>query len=515
MAAVARGRQLRITYGTAAATGTIGTSTLHFRDVHRLRVTPDSFEIVYTVLLVSPTRAAFETDLATLEGIFDTPRQPVLVEVLTPATQAVLHTLLSFSHTGNTGLNIRAERSKPGLLGDTVVSRLLEITVTGGRPATYLTQAGLRTDFEYDVQFSASRRGTLIVRGTYTAVGGVTAEAQYKANIDARVLTITTGLTGAWAIAAERYTPDDTNQVVRFTRTYKELLHNESAGLLDHPAVSDQQLTINRIKTTADHTPGSNAAGLVTIVANFTAAIDKNVIKGVAALDTLWVGTLRPWILTNVRSTVASRGFAVVRDGYTVDPVENVLRATLTVQAVVSRIISRLVTTDDDVDFGKIIRKTWPENAQDDLEPTPGYTFRGPKTLIRIVRTATRTHGDVAALLDAAGGSGGGGQLPPAVQGNRPEGGFGLGISTDPIAFLNFGAPGGADGGAAANASSSRRFERLRLRQQTIKNEIGLPGERQLVTDTVVTETFELIGPVPAGGGGAGEKLPDSRTRTR
>ncbi len=531
--AAARGRELRITYGTAIASSTVGSSTVQLTAVHRLRVTPDSFEISFEALLTSPTRANFDSDMATFEAALDTPRQPVLVEVLSPASQAVLHTLLSFSHTLNTGLNIECTWSKPGSRGDTIVSRRYEITVTGGRPANYLTQAGLLRDFQYDVSFPATRRGTLTVRGSYTAVGSNQAKTQYLAQIDARVLTIVTALTGTWPLASERYTPDDTDQIVSFSRVYKELIFNESSGLLDHPGVGDQQLSIRRAKGTTPAPPGSSAAGLVTIVANYSAQIDKTVTLGVSDLDTLWLNTIRPWILTNMRQVISSRGFAVTADDFSLDPVDNVLRAFVTAQAIVNQEISRLVVTDDDVDYGKILRRTWPKNAKDDLAPTPAYTFRGPKIITRIVTTTTRVEGTQSALLDKAVAGAGGGQIQAGLGAPRLRiqgaeelfaGAFGIGVISAPgESFVNFsgafgifgfgagpGVLGGGGGGAA-------RLEKLRLHTTTTPLLIGLPGEQIEVTDKVVTETFEILGSPPSinsGGGGAGGQ-PGTSTRTR
>ena len=297
--AAARGRELRITYGTALASATFGSSVLKFRGVHRMRVDVESFSVTYRILLVSPTKTLFATDSATLETALDLPRQDFKVEVLNPSDQAVLFTLFSASHTGNTGLNIRPEWEKPGSKSDTIVSRLYEVTVSGGRPQNWASQAGLFQGFEYDVDYTPSRRGTLIVRGSYSAIGGTLATATYQAGagIDARVATIVSALGGSWPLALERYTPGDTDQVVQFRRVYKQLIHNESIGLLDHGDVTDQQLTIERVEAGSQDSPGGGAVPLTTVVANYEAAINADNLTGISDLNDLWIGTLRPWVL--------------------------------------------------------------------------------------------------------------------------------------------------------------------------------------------------------------------------
>ena len=144
-------RQLKITYGSTAVGGTISSATLTLHGAHSLSMTADDFTLTYQVLLTATTTAIFQAGTAAFEVAMTTRRQAILVQTL-DAAASVDQTLLTLSHTGNTALNIAPEVSKPGGEADTNLSRLYEITITGGLP-TKSALAGLQT-FDYDVKFS-------------------------------------------------------------------------------------------------------------------------------------------------------------------------------------------------------------------------------------------------------------------------------------------------------------------------------------------------------------------------
>ena len=111
---------------------------------------------------------------------------------------------------------------------------------------------------------------------------------------------------------------------------------------------------------------------------------------------TLWEGTIRPHVLSQME-TIAGGSIAVdtIRPSY--DFREHTIRATVEGVAFSgTATLEREITTRDEVDFGKIVRETWPfpseveDDEQDEFpKPTPAYVYQGARVITRTITTRT------------------------------------------------------------------------------------------------------------------------------
>ena len=514
-------RQLKITYGSHTYSGTVGSSALTFLESHTFRLGPDDFEVGFEFVLVTPVATTliaamdtFQTDSTAVELNLRTHWQDFKLEAVDPATGTVRSTpILELKHSDNSGLEIEAEVDKLGGPRDTSLSRHYSVTIRGGLPAT----SGGRQRFAYELEYSPSRKPDLIVTGIYTAVSGPTqARAQYLSAIDARVSTITTALGGAWELVEEKQGPiSDNDQTAEFTRRYRQVKYNQSSGVLNHAGIVDPTMTFSREKQGAE---GSRDERKLAIISGqYTSAIDFDVVTD---LQGLWTGTIKPWILTNLRDFADTTNIAVITLKPTFDPVENRLDAF--VQALAKAggdTITRIVTTEDSIDFGHIIRYVWPDTIPvGENDPTPAWDFGGPKKITRTITTTTTVLGKQTPP-PLGGGGRGGGQIAVGFGGPRKLlqlgapfenafGGIGL-ISKPGESFLEFSGPGGGGGGAGgapnqptgggAGGPRGVLISKTRFHQPGVR---GIHPDQFDITDWVVTEVFEFIASVPRGKSG-------------
>ena len=506
-------RQLQITYGTTVASGTLSGATLTLHDVHSISKTADEFSVSYSVLVSGTTEALFAAGVDSFETAMTTRRQDFKVETLT-TSGVVDQTLLTLSHTGNTGLNITAELSKPGGEADTILSRLYEVTVSGGLP-TKAALSGLR-EFDYDVTFSPSRRASLLVRGSYTAVSSTQAKAQYLASIAARVSSITTALTGTWELVDETYTPDDTDQVVSFSRTYKELIFAESEGATNVASIVDQVLSIKSDRLGSEGLRDERK--LSTITATYSAGIDKSETTDLAEL---WTATIRPWVVKNV-SDVAGDRFAIVSQAVDYDKAENRISATLTAQARNGGdTLAKTLSDSLEIDAGVVFAKTWPTGSPGRDDPTDAYVYQGPKTVRRTLTQTTTMLGvasptKIKTTKKSGSASGGGGlrmgfgEISKGV--DADFGIFGIGSTSPGESSLDFSSGnasrkggGGFTPGGGGGGGSSTKGGILIKRTDTVENRsLGLEGEQIDLHDRSIVEVYEFVNQISSAGVGGG-----------
>ena len=124
------------------------------------------------------------------------------------------------------------------------------------------------------------------------------------------------------------------------------------------------------------------------ITAEFSSEVDIDVTTDLPAL---WESEVRAFIFDEL-ATVGGRGVAIESVKPAFHFFQNMITATVIgfVQGT-SLILSREVETEDNVEFGKIIRYIHPENVEDDEEsespaPTQGYVYQTNRTITRIVR---------------------------------------------------------------------------------------------------------------------------------
>lgn len=398
-------REMTITYGTQSVPGTVAGARLELNGVHKVTKTRDEFEVAFEVVvdgLGSPSVLA--AACKALEVTFSTRRLALDVDL--DGSES-----FTASDAAATGFEVTPEIRKLGddsPQWDSNRSRLYEVTIRGGLES--LGTGGLR-DFSYTVDYDPSRRPSLDATGSYTARSAPLsgAVAIYQGAISARVLLVTAALGGTWELVTESYEPDDQDQVVNFSRTYKEILANQIVGALDSPAIVDPNLLITRSKRTSEGglalpadpkvagTKADKAARevvpLFTVTAEYSSAVDSTVSKN---LEDVWTSIIRPVIFAQMKA-VAGGGLAITSIDPRFNQYTNTIQATVVGEGIgSSNVLEREIETLDEVDFGKVIRYVWPSEIPDDEgedvpAPTPAYVYQSHRKVTRTITTRTVT----------------------------------------------------------------------------------------------------------------------------
>lgn len=228
---------------------------------------------------------------------------------------------MTYTH-GTSILNSRATVSKSGdEMTDRGVSRAYSVTIEGDLPAT--DQQGLR-ELRVAVQTAPSGQRTVTMSGTYTGEGGTKASARYAAAFDARAQTVLSGLSGGgtFEMIAESVESDRNDHLAQFTRTYVELLANQSSSL-DDEDIADHRISI---RLTSEH-PGDGIEEIARMrraMLSYSCSVKKG--KDAAQL---WRSKIRGRMLSEFRSEFSAQTFAVEQEDVEVEPTTNKLTARL------------------------------------------------------------------------------------------------------------------------------------------------------------------------------------------
>lgn len=391
MPAVAR--ELSIEYGTV----TVGGSTDRILDSS---LTPISIDVGYETATVSfefvtsaSSESLFGTEVATLEAGFSTPRQRL--RILAGAT-----TLHDFNPADNSGFNADATITKVGDEVDTVRTRRYSVEITIDLPADLAGQDG-RQDSSVQLSYSSSRKRTLTVTGSYTALNANDSKTQYEAAIDAYITSLTTPLGGTWELVSEDVTHNDTNTLTDFTRVLKEVVKNQATATLDHDGIIDPDFTI----TIRTEEPGDSIVGSVTTEkpktfdVSYSASIDTSNIGGQTIYD-FWVSTIRPFVIEEMLAITGASLFAVITDAPVVDEINCTINASITALVYDGNgLLAASVTFSEEDSRGIQLTPAW---AGDRLAK---YAFRGPGSLSRTLNhtaTVLRNGGSRTLVISAA-----------------------------------------------------------------------------------------------------------------
>tara|TARA_R110002110_G_scaffold291644_2_gene505608 strand:+ start:3579 stop:5789 length:2211 start_codon:yes stop_codon:yes gene_type:complete len=398
---------LSFTYGTVTVGGTLSGATLSLYNVHSITRDQDTFSLSASVLVRAANASTLASACVDLEDEFTTRRLDLAVTMGG-------NTILELKQSDNSAINTTSSIEKQGSPIDSELARLYLVSVSGEIP-TKAALSALRS-FNYDVTYSPSRRITLVATGTYTAVVGTAAAAQYLASINARVSTITTALTGTWELVNETYTPDDTDQVVNFSRTYQNLIY-ENASSLYISGIRNQTLTVKADRFGADGLKDERK--LISAVATYSASISTAVTTG---LTNTWAWFIRPYILTEIEKVLDNQTYAVIKQSVDYDSVENRLDAVIEVRGKSSsNTLSHTVSATDEIDMGKIIARTWPTEAVQTIRKgTKAYIYQGPKTITRTI-SETKTYIGMPSMRAATASQGVPGDGLPTATGEAAE----------------------------------------------------------------------------------------------
>lgn len=239
-----------------------------------------SMRLVFDVLIVAASHSALKGLSETLEDTFQKRDQSFAIS-LGGSTWTYQF--------GTDALNVMASCQKTGNREtDRGYSRAYTCTVQADLPAD--DKNGLR-DLELHVAYSPARQRTVTMRGEYTATEGTKASAAYRSNFDGEASTWLNSISSSakWELVEEEYNPDRLDHTARFSRTYVELLANQSQGTLDVANIRDHRVVFT--DTTAH--PGDSKQD-VKRLRRVVGTYDCSVEVGTGELKTVWTGTIKP-----------------------------------------------------------------------------------------------------------------------------------------------------------------------------------------------------------------------------
>lgn len=268
-------------------------------------------------------------------------------------------------------------------------SRVYHARIEYGMPADtgVEEQVGLRS-YSVELTYTPARRRTATIAGTFTAVGGVQARAQYDAKIAALNAAVTAALTGTWERINERSERNTYDTLLEFSDTFEELIFDQgAAGTRDDPEIVKQQLKISRARdNSAGFTPfgpggygGTAVDPLVIVTANYDAWIDHTATTALAAK----YAAIRPWLLDQITTIAGASKWALVEEEPQYDLDNNRISARLVVHTIgVTDVFENEVTVTDDLDPGYRIVGIWTGN------PLEKYVYDG---IAEFTRTVSQT----------------------------------------------------------------------------------------------------------------------------
>lgn len=368
--------------------------------------------VEFTFAVQATTESAFVSACNTVEAAFSKPYQDLVVS---QGSQ----TLVSAKQSTNTGLD-----PMPSILcrtddGNTGRSRIYQVRVDFGIPATSGTPAvGLRSA-RVSVAYDSSRRRTVTIAGVVTASGTNDASAQYTATVQAYCTAAITALGGAYNLVNELRAPTMTAKTLDFSLTYREIKFPEG-GASDDPQIKEQLFVISRRSGGARRSQGlvgnvgggtgngtgagANVLPLVVMEARYTATLDFEVTSD---LEGKWSG-LRSWVLGLCTSVFRGGAMALMeeRPEYSYD--ENRIAVTLVLHGVDPQgvnVYEQRIEFTNTLEPGYIALPAWGGS------PYTRAIFQGPATKTRATRIMQESVGTAGGIL--GGGSSQGSGMPP------------------------------------------------------------------------------------------------------
>lgn len=364
-------RLIKISYA-GLTIGLGGDASITLFDKFRVAYGYTEFSIEFEVGVRNATRGTFLTAEAALIAAFRTPDGDLDVELGGTDRH-------SFTHAGNTGFNARATCLKVPDAMATANGAHYRCHVVVQLPADKSGRAGRQTS-SIAVDATPAGKRTVTIEGSYTALAGNSATAQYAAAATTYCDGVITALGGTFNVMTPAgYGYDDQNKVLRFKRVYQEVFYRESASTTDVPALKGTSLVITRSTPSHDSAPGFNARPLEQVTATYFSFVDATVSVD---LKTTYETVVRPFLLSEIAS-VAGGTTIVISESPTYDRTENTIRAVLqcAVDLGGSFLTARL-EAQDAIDNGNTLVPVWSGDPYArDLYKTPA---RHRKTVTRI-----------------------------------------------------------------------------------------------------------------------------------
>ena len=360
-------RELQIIYGGYSVGGN---TTRRLDGYHQITREYDRSSIEFEFVIEGTSNAEFTLACRLAESSF---RKPY--EDLTVTQDGQI--LLALKQSDNTGFDAEPEIRK---VGDEATDcgrlRRYRVTITFGMPADASSMNG-RRESTVDVTWSESRIQTVIVTGTWTAIGSNDGRAQYRAQIAAYGVSVLSGLSITHYELVEESEEEDTNdKLLVFRRVYRELIFSQGGGNLDDAEIVRDSFVIRRQQVSPGDTP--TATRLVSLEGRYSAWIDST---QTTALATKWAA-IESWVIGNVRTILAGGQMGIVEITPEYDFTENRIDVTIRAEGVPSgnaTLVESTITIEDDFDIGRKFDPVWSGN------PFRQYVYQGPAELIRRV----------------------------------------------------------------------------------------------------------------------------------
>lgn len=326
-------QKYQITYAGFTVGGAVGRPIEAFM-AHRIGAAVSSVD--FTFVISDDDKTAFESACASAVAAFRNPRQAFL------ATNDGV-TMLSLSHSSNTGFDSDPHIVKEGQFGDSAFSRFYTIEITFGMPADNLGTGGRRNS-DVALSYDEDRIAILTISGVYTATPGASAKANYEDGIEAYCTARLSeyGITYS-NLKHESASRGETNKILQFTRVYKQIIFSEAGAALDDPEIQYQALVVGRMDEAPGDSPVENVKRLSTVTCTYDATLNAQFttdVQGKWAEIKDWVG--------EQASAVLDGAFAVTKVDVKYFPDTNRISATLTLVGSTSGTVLalRIVVTD-------------------------------------------------------------------------------------------------------------------------------------------------------------------------
>lgn len=318
---------------------------------------PFTLELAYERLLVR-CQVVLSSDVD--EATFLTAEAALLAAFRTP--RGTISVLLGVTNRGGTGFDAQPTISKVGSLTDTGQSARYVIEVTARRQADLSGQAG-RFDSRSQMVIGPNGQKLVQLTGQYTSLGADNAFEQWEDELDAFCSSRLTlfGLTSG--VNVETITDEvivhDSLNVADFVRVYKQILSNQSVGLLNDPSLKDATLVVTRGELDLGANSSLAAARALDFVAEYHVQVDSTVTTD---LSGTWENKVKPLLVAEIQHK-AQAGLVVVTG---VIPrfhvASNEISATVTGLLYSSSLVEFSIEVEDQDDLGVELLPVWDDN---------------------------------------------------------------------------------------------------------------------------------------------------------
>lgn len=359
-------RTLTITYGAYAVGGSTGRQIDSW---HQVRKDYETAEVSFVFAVVGADDGAFANACAAAEAAFRKPDQALTIDQDGA-------TLLSLSHSSNTGFNARPRIVKEGQPGDSRLSRLYRVTIEFGMPADTGTEeaTGLRED-RVEVAYSPSRRRTVTLSGTFTASGGKAAREQYDDEKDGFASAVLGTLGGTFERVDESSTSDRSDKVLEFTLVYQEVLYGQ-LGAGDDTDLVQQVISCRVLSEQPGDWEGVRVRRPQRVLVTYDVWVDA---EQTTALRTKWTA-IKKWLVTEARKYAGATAAALVSVEPEFLPDDNRIKGTAEVLvAQASEWWAFELVIEDKVQSGTQLVGIWSGH------PLDRYRFEGLGKAVRVV----------------------------------------------------------------------------------------------------------------------------------